>query len=271
MSGAIPPAEFGGKVAMVVGAGGGISRAIALELARGGADIVLNDLTEALAAPVAEEVRALGRSALVVAADVTRGSEVECLFDRAMATFGRLDILVNSAGLSRILMFEDIGEEEWHRVVDVNLTATFLCCKAAIPIMKAARRGKVVNMSTVSAHRTSIFSAAHYVAAKTGLLGLTRELAYELAPHGIQVNAVCPGTTFTAQLAPRVPQERRDLMLKMIPAGRFATPEDHAYAVAFLASSRADFITGVSLDVDGGSLLSWMDYGSFVSARRPPG
>lgn len=263
--------EFTNKVALITGGGGGISRAIALEFASGGADIVVNDVVEELAVTVGREVRALGRRALVDTADATREDDVRRLFARTMEAFGRIDILVNSTGLSQILMFEDISEQDWDRVLDANLKAAFLCCREVIPIMKAQRRGKIVTMSTVSAHRTSIFSAAHYVAAKTGLLGLTRELAYELAPFGIQVNAVCPGTTFTPQLAARVPPERRNLLLKMVPAGRFARPEDHAHAVAFLASDKADFITGVHLDVDGGSLLSWMDYETFASARHRPG
>ena len=259
--------ECDGKVALITGGGGGISGAIACELARGGADIVLNDIDEMLACSVQREVQALGRRAEVIVADVTRAQEVETLFKRVMELYGRLDILVNSTGFSQIRMVEDIEESDWHRALDVNLTAVFLCCKAAIPIMKAQGSGKIVTMSTVSAHRASIFSGAHYVAAKTGLLGLTRELAYELAPFNIQVNAVCPGTTFTPQLAARVPQSRRDLLLGMVPTGRFALPQDHAYAVAFLASDKANFITGISLDVDGGSLLSWMDYETFVAAR----
>ena len=264
--------EFLGKAALITGGGGGISGAIACELARGGADIVLNDIDENLALSVQQDVQALGRRAEVIVADVTRAQEVEALFKHVTDLFGRIDILVNSTGFSQIRMVEDIEETDWHRALDVNLTAVFLCCKAAIPIMKAQGRGKIVTMSTVSAHRASIFSGAHYVAAKTGLLGLTRELAYELAPFNIQVNAVCPGTTFTPQLAARVPQARRDLLLGMVPTGRFATPEDHAYAVAFLASEKANFITGISLDVDGGSLLSWMDYETFVAARgKSPG
>ena len=262
--------EFLNKVAVITGGGGGISRAIAVEFARGGADIVINDIDAELANAVAEEVRAIGKRALVVQADVTLDANVQHLFSTTLEQFGRVDILVNSTGFSQILMVEDIQEHDWRRALDVNLTATFLCCKAVVPIMKAQGRGKIITMSTVSAHRASIFSGAHYVAAKTGLLGLTRELAYELAPFNIQVNAVCPGTTFTPQLAARVPEHRRELLLKMVPAGRFAQPEDHANAVAFLSSSKADFITGISLDVDGGSLLSWMDYETFVAARHKP-
>lgn len=260
--------EFADKIALITGGGGGISRAIALELARGGANVIINDIDATSAAAVAGEVAALGRRSAAIVADVTRGDEVDRLFADVLRDFGRVDILVNSTGLSEIVMAEDVEELQWHKVLDANLTAAFLCCKAAIPGMKKQGHGKMVMLSSVSAHRASIFSGIHYVAAKTGLLGLTRELAYELAPYGVQVNAVCPGTTFTPQLAARVPMERRELLLRMVPAGRFATPEDHAHAVAFLVSSKADFITGVALDVDGGSLLSWMDYDSFVAARR---
>ncbi|MBI4276856.1 MAG: glucose 1-dehydrogenase [Armatimonadetes bacterium] len=260
--------ELEDRVALITGGGGGIGEAIAATLAGEGAIPVVNDVDAARAAAVAGRIEARGHRALALPADVTRGDDVRRLIERAVDALGRIDILVNCAGASQTVMFEDIDEEDWRRIMDVNLTSTFLCCRAVIPLMTGRRRGKIINISTISAHRTAIFSGAHYVAAKTAVIGLTRQLAYELAPHGIQVNAVCPGTTFTPHLAARVPQERRDLLLKMIPAGRFATPQDHAYAVAFLASSKADFITGVALDVDGGALLSWMDYETYVAARR---
>ncbi|MBI2460766.1 MAG: SDR family oxidoreductase [Candidatus Rokubacteria bacterium] len=260
--------EHTGKVALVTGAGDGIGRAIALALAREGADVVVNDLVLDRAEGVGGEIAALGRRALPIAADVAQGAAVDSMFERAMAAFGRLDILVNNAGIGQRLLAEDITEADWRRVIDVNLTGAFLCARAAIRIMKPRRTGHIVNVASIAGKRISINGGAHYTAAKAGIIGLTRHLAYELGPYGIRVNAICPGETLTALMerigdpAPLEQSRRRT------PLGRLATPEDQANAVLLLLSERAGYITGVALDVDGGILLGWMELEAYEAVRK---
>lgn len=261
--------EHQGRVALVTGAGDGIGRAIALGLAREGARVVVNDIVPERAAGVAAEITAGGGSALARAADVSRGAEVDAMVDATVAAFGALDILVNNAGIGQRLLAEDITEADWRRVLDVNLTGVFLCSRAAFRVMRARRSGHIVNVSSIAGRRISINGAAHYTASKAGVLGLTRHLAYEWGPFGVRVNAICPGETLTPLMErigdPQLLEESR----RRTPLGRLATPEDQANAVLLLLSSRAGFITGVALDVEGGILLGWMDHETYQALRRP--
>src|SRR6266536_390433 len=219
--------EFSGQVALVTGAGQGIGEAIALALAREGADLVVNDVSEERAAAAAAKVRDCGRRALPWTGDVSSGAAV-----------GQLDILINNAGIGQRLLAEDISEEDWRRVIDVNLTGVFLCAKAAIKIMKPRRSGQIINIASIAGKRISIHGAAHYTAAKAGVIGLTRHLAYELGPFGIRVNALCPGETMTPLIErigdPAVLEATR----RLVPLGRSGMPEDQANAVLMLLSER---------------------------------
>ncbi len=260
--------EHRGKVALVTGAGDGIGRAIALALAREGASVVVNDIVPERAAEVAKAVAALGPGALAVAADVSAGAQVEDMVQRAVAAFGTLDILVNNAGIGQRLLAEDISETDWRRVIDINLTGVFLCSQAAIRVMKPRGKGDIVNIASIAGKRISIHGAAHYTAAKAGVIALTRHLAYEWGAYGVRVNAICPGETLTPLIErigdPKLLEESR----RRTPLGRLATPEDQANAVLVLLSERAGFVTGVALDVDGGILLGWMEYGVYEALRR---
>lgn len=261
--------EHAGKIALVTGAGDGIGRAIAVALAREGADVAINDVVEAAAEDVAAEIRAIGRRALAMVGDVSHGEAVAAIFSRTAERLGPIDILVNNAGIGFRRLAEDITEAEWRRVIDVNLTGVFLCSKAAIAVMKPRRQGHIVNIASIAGKRISLHGAVHYTAAKAGVIGLTRHLAYELGPFGIRVNAVCPGETLTLLIRRIGDPELLEANRRRTPLGRLAMPEDQANAVLLLLSSRAAFITGVALDVDGGVLTGWTDFESYERHRRP--
>lgn len=255
--------ELQNRVALVTGAGKGMGEGIAKVLARQGADIVVNDVVESDAARVADEISKIGRKTLVSPADISRWPDVESMFKQIVKKFGTIDILVNNAGTTTQGLIETITEQWWDKIMAVNLKGPFLCCKAAIPIMKEKRFGKIVNIASTAARRIGFSSAAAYTASKAGLVGFTRQLAYELAPFNINANAICPGRTMTPlgmnALSPEAKKER----LKAIPIGRFAAPEDQGEVVAFLCSQQASYITGAVIDVDGGSMLGWTDYETY--------
>ena len=273
-----------GKVAIVTGAARmrGIGRGIALRLAHEGADVVVNGAPrppEAFPqeeraagwrglASVVEEIERLGRRAVAVEGDVTAKEEAERLAQTALATFGRIDVLVNNAGKSytgdRALW--EIDDQEWYRVVDVNLNGVYRCCRAAIPAMlEADRGGRIINISS-TAGRVGIAYYGAYCATKFGVIGLTQQLAQELAPHGISVNCVAPGSVDTdmmddtfGRMARRmgVDFERiKEGVGRATPLGRQGAPADIAAAVAFLCSDDASWITGQTLNVNGGTPMS---------------
>jgi len=248
-----------GKVAVVTGAGRGMGRAIALVLAREGANVVVNSQSETCET-VANEIKALGGQAIPVKADVSKFDEVKKMIDLAIENFGKIDILVNNAGIFIGLapLFE-IKEEDWNRVFDVNLKGVFYCCKAVIPYMMKRRSGKIINISSIDPMRGAGFpmGGAHYAASKAGVIAITKCLARELGPYGICVNSVAPGEIETDLSRGELDTpEKRAEFERQIPLGRIGQPEDVAKVVVFLASDLADYITGEIIKCDGGWQLT---------------
>ena len=243
-----------GRGAIVTGAGRGgrgIGRGIAVALASAGADVVITARTNiADAEAVAAECTALGVKSMAVVADISDESSVEALFKTTMEAFGRVDVLVNNAGITRDTLLLRMSTEQWDSVIDANLKGAFLCSRAASKIMLRQKSGSIVNIASVNGLRGSA-GQTNYSASKAGLIGFSRSLAKELASRGITVNVVAPGFIDT-QMTDAFEGEAREQLLKTIPLGRFGQAEDVGAAVAFFASPSASYITGQVLTVDGG-------------------
>lgn len=239
------------RVALVTGASRGIGRAIAIALAKDGCDVAVNYRSgEAQAAEVVREIGSLGRQSIAVRADVASSNEVAQMVERVLATWGRIDVLVNNAGIVRDGLVLRMDEDAWDQVVDTNLKGAFFCIRAALRAMLKQRSGRIVNVSSV-AGVVGNAGQANYAAAKAGLLGLTRAVAKEVAPRGITVNAVAPGFIET-DMTEGIAMEYRDRMKAAVPLNRFGQSEEVAEAVRFLASRQAGYITGEVIKVDGG-------------------
>lgn len=239
--------DFTGKVVFVTGAGQGMGRAIVAHFAASGASVVAADIN---ADAANEAVASLGERGLAVACNVADPSSVKSCFDAVAERFGRLDIVVNSAGIGSVDAFLDTPDDNWMRVIAVNLTGTFLCCREGARLMqKSGAKGVIVNVSSTAA--MSGEGPSHYCASKAGVMGLTRSIARELAASGIRVNTIVPGPTNTPMMA-GIPDEWMQSMIQAIPLGRMCEPEEIARVAAFLASDDASFITGQNIAVNGG-------------------
>ena len=246
--------RFKDKVAVVTGGAQGIGRAIAETLAQGGANVVVADLQVEKAEATAKEITAnTGQQALAVEVDVADSASAKAMIDRAIAEFGRIDILVNNAGTTRDNLIMRMKEADWDLVLNVNLKGAFNCSKAAIRSMMKQHYGRIINITSVSGLAGQA-GQTNYSSSKAGLIGFTKALAKEVGSRNITVNAIAPGYIETV-LTDDLPQELKDLALKMTPVGRFGEPQDIANAVAFLASDEVSFITGQVLSVDGGMVM----------------
>ena len=245
-----------GKIALVTGSAHGIGKAVALRLAEEGADLVLVDVDAGALAEVVAQVEASGRRVLSSNADVTLGDEVEALVEKVLGAFGRVDLLINNVGGSRgPRQIEATQEEDFDEVVRLNLKSTFLVTRAIIPSMKRQGSGRIVNVASVAAKVGSLTGSPAYSAAKAGVLGFTRHAAAELAPFHITVNAVAPGVTQSERMSNRLAtwsEEERRALVSRIPLGRLATVQEVAAAIVFLCGEEAGYITGATVDVNGG-------------------
>jgi meso-butanediol dehydrogenase/(S,S)-butanediol dehydrogenase/diacetyl reductase len=257
--------ELAGQAALVTGAGQGIGRATALALARAGADVAVNDLHPVAANRVADEVRALGRRAAAVPADVASVPEIERMVARVTEGFGRIDVLVNNAGLIRPTPFGQVTERDWDETFAVNARGLFFCMQAVAPVMIGHGSGVIVNVSSI-AGRGSASLSPPYAASKTAVLSLTQQAARALARHGVRVNAICPGvvdTEFNWRLDDLIGVRQQGLAagdfmkqrLATVPLGRLAEPDDIARVIVFLASPAGGYMTGQAVTVDGGYLM----------------
>ena len=247
--------EFKGRVAIVSGAGQGMGRAVAQRLSSGGARLIVNDLNADAAQRTAALIAESGGEAHASPGDVTSSADVRRVVDSALERYGALHILINNAGILRPTAVFDIEEDEWDMVVGVNLKGTYLCSRAALPAMREAGWGRIVNFSSTAGKNVSTVGGAHYTAAKAGILGFSRHLAKEEAAHGITVNSVCPGLIDTEMVRSTISDERARAYADSFPIARMGEPEEVAELVAFLASDRAAYITGASLDINGGDLM----------------
>ena len=237
--------------ALVTGGGRGIGRAICLELAKAGFDVCINYAASSAAAEqTAEECKAFGVQAVALQADVTNPAECQTLVDTAAKTFGRLDVLVNNAGVNADKLILRMQEADFDKVIDTNLKGAFFCSKAACKLMMRQRYGRIINLSSVVGLHGNA-GQSNYAASKAGLIGLTKSLAKEFAARGVTVNAVAPGFIETDMTA-AMPEAAKTAVLAAVPAGRIGAPAEVAHAVAFLASEEAAYITGQVLCVDGG-------------------
>ncbi len=244
-------APEGKLVTLITGARRGIGRVIALRLASLG-PVALNDIEpgkEELE-KVADEVRAAGGAALVVPGDVTNGEDMDAVVKQVVSDLGRLDVLVNNAGITRDGLVLRMTDDQWRSVIEVNLTGAFLCSRAAAKIMLRQRSGRIINMASVVGVMGNA-GQANYSASKAGLIGLTKSMARELAPRGITVNAIAPGF-IVSPMTDELSDEAKQKLFSLIPLGRLGTAEDVAELVAFFASPAASYITGQVLKVDGG-------------------
>jgi 3-oxoacyl-[acyl-carrier protein] reductase len=242
--------KLAGKVALVTGGAQGIGKAVALLLARNGADIVISDINLEKAEETAKEVQALGRKALATTVDVATLGDVEKMVEAILTQFGKVDILVNNAGIARDKLILRMTEEDWDAVLNINLKGTFNCTKAVVRHMSKQKSGKIVNIASVVGEMGNA-GQGNYAASKAGVIGFTKTIAREFAQRGINVNAIAPGYIETP-MTDALPDKVKEELKRLIPMDRLGKPEDVAEAVLFLVSESANYITGQVLNVNGG-------------------
>lgn len=247
--------DLSGRVAIITGGGQGIGRAIGLKMAGVGAAVVVNDLGET-AGTVAREIIDMGGQSLAVVADISLPEDAARLVKEATAAFGKVDILVNNAGISRDQLLLRMSDEDWDRVVGVDLKGVFLCTRAVLRQMSRQRWGRIISIASIVGIVGNP-GQANYASAKAGIIGFTRTVAKEMASRGITVNAIAPGFINT-EMTRRLREDWKQELRRRIPLGDFGSPRDVAEAVAFLASEEAGYITGQVLGVDGGLAISWL-------------
>ena len=238
------------RVVLITGAGGGIGRAIGARFSADGDLVVLGDVSESHVKRLESDFP----GALALRLDVTDQTSVANALNTIQGVYGQLDVLVNNAGVLRTTRAVDISLDEWHLVLEVNLTGAFICSRAAYPLLGRSTFGRIINMSSTAGKSTSTVGGVHYTAAKAGLLGLTRHMAREFAVMGITVNAVCPGLIDTEMVSDSIGTDRSAAYANSFPIPRLGRPGEVADLVAFLASESAGYITGASMDINGGDL-----------------
>jgi NAD(P)-dependent dehydrogenase (short-subunit alcohol dehydrogenase family) len=247
------------RVAVITGSANGMGKAMALRFAREGCDVAVVDIQLDGAQKVAEEIKSIGRKAVAIKADISKSKEIKSMIEESAQAFGKIDILVNNAGAAGGGNLETSDEDEWDRVLALNLKGAFIACKAAVPYMKKQRYGKIINVSSMGAVRPSV-SVLAYHSAKAGILGLTLNLAFELAPFNIYANCIVPGpivTPFWDPLSVGMSAEQKKAFFaalgkKEVPLGRMGTPEDIAGPALFFASELSSYVTGHIMCVAGG-------------------
>jgi NAD(P)-dependent dehydrogenase (short-subunit alcohol dehydrogenase family) len=246
------------KTAIVTGARKGIGRAIALALAKEGANVVVSDISQEDCQKVVTEIEGLGRKGLALKCNVTSRAEVEDMVRRTVAEFGKVDILVNNAGIISFKPFLELTDEDWDNTLNVNLKGQFLCARTVAKEMAKNKWGRIINIASISSGGCGIAFPliAHYTASKGGVVALTEALAVELTPQGINVNAICPGAIDTDMVKAVKEGGQLEQILLRIPKGRLGQPEDIANLAVFLASDESDYITGAAIVIDGGWLTT---------------
>ncbi|MCL0042367.1 3-oxoacyl-[acyl-carrier-protein] reductase [Thermodesulfovibrionales bacterium] len=242
-----------GQTAIVTGGGRGIGRTIAEFLAQRGVNVVIVGVNIDIAHNASLELEKLGIKSIAVKADVSNASDVNNIFERALREFGRVEILINNAGITKDGLLLRMREEDWDTVININLKGTFLCSREAVKVMSKQRYGRIINIASVIAF-TGNPGQVNYGASKAGIVGLTKTIAKEYASRNITVNAVAPGFIMTA-MTETIPENIKQDMINAIPLGRFGVPEDVANAVIFLASTEASYITGQVIHINGGMYM----------------